>query len=108
MKNLVSSRLGQRLLAFARASLRAMAEDASSYAGRWVALDRCHYAEGSESPSSGRVVDSDPDLGELCSRLRNASRHRCVIVRVDDGYVPVVGAGEPTLRKVRTPLPSAA
>lgn len=108
MLSLATSQLAQRLVAFARASLRAVAQDSDTYAGRWVALDQCRYEEGNEAPTEGRVVDSDPDLGELCSRLRNGSRHRCVIVRADEGYRKAGDTNEPKLRRTSSPLSPAA
>lgn len=109
MLNLASKRLGQRLLALARGSFTdAVSQDTTRVRGDWVALDHCRYDEGSEQPSSGRVVDSDPELGDLCTRLRNASHRRCVIVRADDGYELSSVAGELTLFRAKSRESSAA
>ncbi|HNS95375.1 MAG TPA: hypothetical protein PLJ27_19325 [Polyangiaceae bacterium] len=81
---LLPSRL-QRLARLARRSFHATTQEAQALRGRWVALDHCHYDEGDSIPSSGRVVDSDSDLGELVSRLRLRGGHRCVIVRCEHG-----------------------
>ncbi len=107
MLNLVSSRIAQRLMALAKASLRGMTERTPSFAGQWVALDHCEYLHGGEQPSAGRIVDSDIDLSELCSRLRNASHRRCVIVRADDGYTSDGSQSSPALRRTRK-MPTAA
>ena len=106
MLSLATSRLAQRLMAFARASL-SRASRTSSFAGQWVALDRCRYEEGSDAPSEGWVVDSDADLGELCSRLRSSSAHRCVIVHADEGYQRDFRTDEPLLRELSAVSPAA-
>jgi hypothetical protein len=50
------------------------------YQGRWVALDHCRYDSRTAQPLEGSVVDSDEDLAELCSRIKqNESRH-CAIL----------------------------
>jgi hypothetical protein len=55
-----------------------------SFAGRWVALDRCRYDQrGATHPFEGEVVDADEDLTELCHRMREASRNHCTIVFCD-------------------------
>lgn len=109
MLKLAPGRLGRRLLALARGSFSgAVSDDGAKLRGDWVALDRCRYDEGSEQPTSGRIVDSDADLGDLCTRLRNASQGRCVIVRADDGYEVDSTASDPTLFRTKRPVPSAA
>ena len=59
------------------------ANEASRYRGCWVALDNCRY-DGSHQPVEGDVVDSDEDLAELCGRLHEASRSKCIILYCDD------------------------
>ncbi|HOT08960.1 MAG TPA: hypothetical protein PK710_04270 [Polyangiaceae bacterium] len=59
------------------------ANDASRYRGCWVALDNCRY-DGSHQPVEGDVVDSDEDLAELCGRLHEASRGKCIILYCDE------------------------
>lgn len=54
-----------------------------AYKGRWVALDECRYDSRTAQPLEGSVVDSDEDLVELCSRIKqNESRH-CAILFCD-------------------------
>ncbi len=60
--------------------------DADRFQGRWVALDNCRY-DGSHQPVEGDVVDSDEDLAELCGRLHEASRSKCIILYCDDDLV---------------------
>jgi hypothetical protein len=50
------------------------------YRGRWVALDNILYEPSSTQPQEADVVDSDEDLGELCSRMRAADRTACAIL----------------------------
>jgi len=50
------------------------------YRGRWVALDNIQYEPSSTQPHEADVVDSDEDLGELCSRMREADRTACAIL----------------------------
>ena len=54
------------------------------YRGRWVALDNIQYETGSSQPHEADVVDSDEDLGELCSRMREADRTACAILFCED------------------------
>lgn len=105
---LATSKLGQRLLALARESFQGSKPDAHEFDGQWVALDHCRYDEGDEHPSSGRVIDSDRDLGDLCARLRSAGYRRCVIVRCEDGYTSDPSTGERRLRRVSGGYVSAA
>jgi hypothetical protein len=49
------------------------------YRGQWVAMDHCRYDENTMQPIEGDVVDSDSDLGDLCSRMREAGRSSCAI-----------------------------
>ncbi|MCL2822821.1 MAG: hypothetical protein FWD57_02415 [Polyangiaceae bacterium] len=50
--------------------------------GQWVALDNCRY-DGSHRPVEADVVDSDEDLAELCGRLHETSRSKCIILHCD-------------------------
>lgn len=58
------------------------AHDAMEFRGCWIALDNCHY-NGGHLPVDGEVVDSDPDLAELCGRLHDASRSKCIVLFCD-------------------------
>ncbi|MDC3986642.1 hypothetical protein [Polyangium jinanense] len=61
------------------------------YRGRWVALDNIDYEDGSSQPQQADVVDSDEDLGELCSRMRESDRTACAILYCeDDSFAPPV------------------
>lgn len=62
------------------------ASDAGRYQGSWVALDNCRY-DGSNQPVEGDVVDSDEDLAELCGRLHESSRSKCIILFCDDDLI---------------------
>ncbi len=55
-----------------------------NYRGRWVALDNIQYQTGSSQPHEADVVDSDEDLGDLCSRMREADRTACAILFCED------------------------
>jgi len=50
------------------------------YWGRWFELDNILYEPSSTQPHEADVVDSDEDLGELCSRMREADRTACAIL----------------------------
>ena len=54
------------------------------YRGRWVALDNVAYEDGSSQPQQADVVDSDEDLGELCTRMRESDRTACAILYCED------------------------
>jgi hypothetical protein len=54
-----------------------------SLQGLWVALDNCRYDQTTRQPIEGDIVDSDEDLGDLCSRLRELGRSSCVICYCD-------------------------
>ena len=54
------------------------------YKGLWVALDNCRYDKTTLQPIEGDVVDSDEELVELCSRLREAGRTSCAILFCED------------------------
>jgi len=45
------------------------------YRGRWVALDNILYEPSSTHPQEADIVDSDEDLNELCSRMREADAY---------------------------------
>jgi hypothetical protein len=103
--------LTERLLRLARDSFaRAIGEDSAGdrLRGQWVALDRCRYEGGFDQPVSGVVVDSDPDLAELCARLRTAGDHRCVILLCDASYALDSAARVPTLRRSISDSPCEA
>ena len=54
------------------------------FTGLWVALDNCRYDPTTRMPIEGDVVDSDEDLAELCSRMREAGRTSCAIRFCED------------------------
>ncbi len=54
-----------------------------SLLGLWVALDNCRYDQATRQPIEGDVVDTDEDLADLCSRLRERGRSSCVICFCD-------------------------
>lgn len=61
------------------------------YRGRWVALDHIEYEPGTSQPREADVVDSDEDLGELCTRMRESDRTACAILYCeDDSFAPPV------------------
>jgi hypothetical protein len=62
------------------------ASDASQFNGCWIALDNCRY-DGSNQPVEGDVVDSDEDLAELCGRLHESSRSKCIILYCDEDLI---------------------
>jgi hypothetical protein len=45
-----------------------------------VALDNCRYDNETRQPIEGDVVDSDPELSSLCTRMREAGRGSCSII----------------------------
>jgi hypothetical protein len=53
------------------------------FRGFWVAIDNCRYDQATRQPVEGDVVDSDPDLSELCARMREAGRRDCAILFCD-------------------------
>lgn len=62
------------------------------YQGRWVALDHCRYDSRTAQPLEGSVVDSDEDLVELCSRIKENEARHCAILfcaAVSDRGTPV-------------------
>lgn len=61
------------------------------FRGLWVAIDNCRYDQDTRQPLEGDVVDSDPELSELCARMRETGQSACTIVFCD-GHVYV----EPT------------
>lgn len=54
------------------------------FAGLWVALDHCRYDAATRRPVEGDVVDADPDLSELCRRMREAGRCSCAILLAEE------------------------
>lgn len=50
------------------------------FKGMWVALDNCRYDKATLQPVEGDVVDTDTELADLCSRLREAGRGSCAIL----------------------------
>lgn len=50
------------------------------YRGRWVALHGCAYDEETGRATEGQVVDTDDDLAELCSRVRESHWRNCAIL----------------------------
>lgn len=51
-----------------------------AYKGLWVALDNCRYDVATRRPVEGDVVDADPELSELCARMRATGRCSCAIL----------------------------
>ncbi len=51
-----------------------------TYKGLWVALDNCRYDVATRRPVEGDVVDADPELSELCARMRETGRCSCAIL----------------------------
>jgi len=61
------------------------------FQGRWVALDNIQYEANSSQPHEADVVDSDEDLGELCTRMRESDRTACAILFCeDDSFSPPI------------------
>jgi len=54
------------------------------FKGLWVALDNCRLDPSTLQPIEGDVVDSDEDLAELCSRMREAGRTSCSLLYCED------------------------
>jgi hypothetical protein len=54
------------------------------YKGLWVALDNCRYDSVTRQPVEGDVVDADPELAELCARMRATGRCACTILFCQD------------------------
>lgn len=54
-----------------------------TYKGLWVALDNCRYDSATRKPTEGDVVDADPELSELCARMRETGRCSCAILYCD-------------------------
>ena len=65
------------------------------FKGMWVALDNCRYDQSTLQPVEGDVVDSDEELAELCSRLREAGHSSCAILYCEDEVI--VESRRPTL-----------
>jgi hypothetical protein len=51
--------------------------------GRWIAMDDCCFDAATGRATEGLVVDSDDDLAELCSRMRESQWRNCSIVFAD-------------------------
>lgn len=51
--------------------------------GRWIAIDDCRFDEATGKATEGLVVDSDDDLAELCSRIRESEHTNCSILFAD-------------------------
>ena len=54
------------------------------FKGLWVALDNCRYDSATRQPIEGDVVDSDPELADLCARMRETGRGSCAILFCED------------------------
>jgi hypothetical protein len=54
------------------------------FKGLWVALDNCRYDQATRQPIEGDVVDSDPELADLCARMRETGRSACAILYCED------------------------
>jgi hypothetical protein len=57
--------------------------------GRWVALDECRYDMRTAQVIEGSIVDSDEDLVELCTRMRQADMQHCAIVFCSEDETPL-------------------
>lgn len=53
------------------------------FRGLWVALDKCRFDSTTRRPVEGEVVDADPELAELCARMRESGRCSCAILRCE-------------------------
>lgn len=73
------------------------------YRGRWVALDNIRYEPGSSQPQEADVVDADEDLGELCTRMREADHTACAILFCEDEVISY-----PVTRRASLPARGAA
>lgn len=51
-----------------------------AYQGRWVALQDCRYHDDTGEACEGAVVDTDEDLAELCTRVRDSRFKDCAIL----------------------------
>ena len=72
--------------------------------GRWVALDNCRYDTKTGQPVEGTIVDSDEDLVELCTRIKQGDNKHCAILFCEE--VPESGT-LPVLSEDNTPPPSS-
>lgn len=54
------------------------------FRGLWVALDNCRFDSTTRRPVEGEVVDADPELSELCARMRETGRCSCAILRCQE------------------------
>ncbi len=78
--------MGSKRRAATRMTWRDMRRS-EEFRGRWVALDNIDYEDGSSQPQQADVVDSDDDLGELCSRMRESDRTACAILFCEDDSI---------------------
>ncbi len=65
------------------------------YRGRWVALDNVRYDPVTSQPLEAEVVDADEDLGDLCTRMREADRTSCAILHCEEEVTPPVSLRRP-------------
>lgn len=49
-----------------------------------MALDNVRYDPATAQPLEGEVVDADEDLGDLCTRMREADRTSCAILHCEE------------------------
>ena len=74
----------------------------TKFRGFWVAIDNCRYDQETRQPVEGDVVDSDRDLSELCTRMREAGRSACTILFCDgDVYVEPATPSRPLASPAR-------
>jgi hypothetical protein len=74
----------------------------NQFRGLWVAIDNCRYDQETRQPVEGDVVDSDPQLSELCARMREAGRSSCTILFCDgDVYVEAAAPSQPLASAAR-------
>jgi prepilin-type processing-associated H-X9-DG protein len=66
------------------------------FRGLWVAIDNCRYDQDTRQPIEGDVVDSDPELSELCARMRETGQSACTIVFCDGHVYVEPGQSFPT------------
>jgi len=75
----------------------------TEFKGLWVALDNCRYDSSSMRPVEGDVVDSDADIAELCSRLREAQRGSCAILFCEGDVLVEQRASTPPEAQAQSP-----
>jgi hypothetical protein len=74
------------------------------YRGRWVALDNCRYDARTAQPIEGVIIDSDDDLVELCTRIRQSENKHCAILFCEEMEEPPPSS---TRRRSSYPPPHA-